>query len=986
MKKLLLNIAEYTFFTLVTFLFLGIAITISSFIWLSDYKEENLPHHIVQIASKFYSTPLIRTNIENATIKLNKDFSIKLQSSISINSKNSDTAIAKIETCQIRLYLSRIKNLKIPYNLIIEKANFAIHNTTTEDNAISDLVIKQLLKKTTTPLQITNLSIHDSIIKLNHLKYHLNQDINLKELPAKIIIPSIGNNNPNINMGWEKQTKNNIPQNNFYIKNIPFNIITTFIPSNYKPPILNELTTPMTIIVTTPQAKQNSIDLQITNNKEDKNVNHISITGRQNSKSLFSTAFNIKLKNGLGHFKGTSRILLKKHWFIKYKPKIFVNTEIENINLKNLKQLWPNEVEKQTRNWLVSSITEGNINKAFVKLNIQDLHNTKKDKLDAYLTFNNLKLNYYDEHKPITKSNGNAHFNLERIKINIDQAKAGNADIENSRVIIDFLAPGIPLIIDVNAKGKIQNFIHLLNGNAESNFQHRGVSVKKTKGLASFQCKVIIPLEHDISVHNSYISAQGKIENASLNITNNLKITSPIINLHIQNHTVSLAGNVDINGQNATLTLVNNLISKDHFDTQLAINATMQPKSELLMLLENKITIERGEILGNFVYLSKDNLEKMQLQLNMDNSQFSIPDIGLKKTSNNDAKFNMEMESTNQGKWVSKNLSLISQTDNINIKADIELSNDFNNILFLNTDIKMPSSSISFVLSKDDTKESYSIISKSLDLENTNLFDIFYALTKSKQKHSKETSISLQLDHIKMKNGIYFKNIIGHFDCKKSICSNSGLSMSMNNNKNLTVKLLNKSGKNFWLIKSNNAAYFLKGLNIYQNIEGGELIVKLENVTSKNSKTPSFSGTFKMTDFSAIKTPLLAKLVILSPFYSLIKTIEGEDLLPFKNMEGQFVIQNQSMQIKQAFATGKFLTATIRGNVNYKNDTLNLRGKMIPKSLVNSMFNEQAEQEQGKAVLSTKYRIVGKISEPEVRVNPIGAILSILTRIPLGLL
>lgn len=986
MKKLLLNIVEYAFFTLVTFLFLGIAITIASFIWLSDYKEKNLPHHIVQIASKFYSTQLIGIKIDNATIKLNKDLSIKLQSSISINIKNGDTAIAKIEACQVRLYLSKIKNLKIPYNLTIQKANFTIHNTTTEDNAISDLVTKQLLKKTSAPLQITKLSIHDSIIKLNHLEYHLNQDIDLKELPEKIIIPSLGKNTPSINIGWEKQTKNNTQHNNFYIKNIPFNTIATFIPRHYKPPILNDLTTPTTIIITTTLTKQNSINLQITNNEEDKNVKHISITGKQNSKSLFSTAFNIKLKNDLGHFKGTSRILLKKHWVIKYTPKIFVNTEIDNINLKNLKQLWPNEVENQTRNWLVSNITEGKINKAFLKLNIQDLHDTKKDKLDAYLTFNNLTLNYYDEHKPITKSNGNAHFSLERIKINIDHAKVGNADIDNSRVTIDFLAPGIPLTIDVNAKGQMQNFVHLLNGNTENNFQHRGVNIKKTKGLASFQCKVIMPLEHDISIHNSYISAQGKIENANLNVTNNLKVTSPIINLHIQDHTVSVAGKVDINGQNATLTLVNNLISKDHFDTQLAINAIIQPKSELLMPLHDRIAIERGEILGNFVYLSKDNLEKMQLQLNMENSQFVIPDIGLKKASNNDAKFTMEMESVSQGKWVSKNLSLISKADNINIKADIELSNDFNNILFLNADIKIPSSSINFVLNKDDTKESFSVISKSLDLENTNLFEIFNALTKSKQKQSKETSISLQLDHIRMKNGIYFKNIIGHFDCKRSICSNSGLSMSMNHNKNLTVKLLNKSGKNFWLIKSNNAAYFLKGLNIYQNIEGGELTVKLENITSKNSKTPSFSGTFKMTDFSAIKTPLLAKLVILSPFSSLIKTIEGEDLLPFKNMEGQFVIQNQSMQIAQAFATGKFLTATIKGNVNYKNDTLNLHGKMIPKSLVNSMFNEQAEQEKGKAILSTKYRIVGKISEPEVRVNPIGAILSILTRIPLGLL
>ncbi len=986
MKKLLLNIAEYTFFTLVILLFLVISVIVSGLIWLSDHKEKNLPNNIAQIASKLYSSPLISTKIKNATIVLNDDLSLELHSSILVKNKNSDTAIANIANSQIRLYLNRIKNFKIPYSLKIQKSDLTIQNTAIEDNTISDLVIKQLLKKTVVPLQITNLSIHDSIITLNHIKYRLNQDLDLNALPEKITIPSVDKNNPDIKVGWKKYTKNNVPHKNFYIKNVPLNTIAIFIPNNYRPPILNVTTTPMTISVTKNMTIKNNANIHVVNNAEDKTVKHISITGKQNSKSLFNTEFDIKFKNNLGNFKGTSQTLLKKHWFIKYNPKISLNTEIENINLKHLNKLWPKTIETQTRNWLVSSITKGNINKAFLKLNIQDIHDTKKDKLDAYLTFNNLTLHYYDEHKPITKSHGNAHFNLERIKINIDQAKVGNADISNSNVIIDFLAPNTPLIINVNAKGQMQNFVHLLNSNKENALQHRGLNVKKTNGLASFRCKVIIPLEHSISIHNSYINAQGKIENANLKITNNIKVTSPIINLHIQDHTVSAAGNVDINGQEATLTLISNLISKEHFDTQVAINAIIQPESELLKLLQNKITMESGEILGNFLYLSKDNLEKMQLQLNMNNSNFAIPDIGLRKTSNNDAKFNMEMESTNQGKWISKNLSLISKADNINMQSDIELSNDFNNILFLNADIKLPSSNINIVLNRNEEKESYSIISKNLNLENTNLFGLFNALTKNKQTQPKETSISLQLDHIKMKNGIYFKNIIGHFDCKKSICSNSGLSMSMNNNKNLTVKLLNKNGKNFWLIKSNNAAYFLKGFNIYQNIEGGELTVKLENITPKKSKVPSFSGTFKMTNFSAIKTPLLTKLVILSPFSSLIKTIEGEDLLPFRNMEGQFVIQNQSMRIEQAFATGKFLTATIKGNVNYKNDTLNLRGKMIPKSLVNSVFNKQKEHEQGKAVLSTKYRIVGKISEPEVRVNPIGAILSILTRIPLGLL
>lgn len=983
MKKLVFNIAEYIFFTLITFLLLVTLAITSSFLWLSDHKEKKLPNNVMQTLAKFYNTQFIRVQMNNATIVLNKDNSLELNGDVLIKHKNSNKVIAETPSGNIKFYPKKIKNLKIPYNLQIKKLDLTIQNTDLQDEALSALLKKYILDNSITLFQIENLAVYDSLLTLGSKKYTLNQTFNLQNFPNKIIIPSINKTQQDIYIEWQPQPKSNKSYDNLYIKNIPLNAITTFLPNAYRPPIFNKASTLMTLNLF---KDKNKTKININNNTTDTLINHFSIKVEQSSKSLFDINFDINLKNKLGQFKGNTHILFKQHWFFKPELKLFLNTELENLNLSNLKELWPEPVETQTRIWLISSIIKGSLNKASLKLNIQDINNIKKDNLDAYLTFHDLTLNYYDAHKPITNTSGNVHFDLERVKININSAKVGNADIDNSSVTINFLAPEIPLTINAQSNGQLKNFVHLFHyNNNGSTLEHRGVNVKNTNGLTSFRCKIIIPLAHDLSIDNTYIHVQGKIENADLKIKNNIEIKSPLLNFHIQNHIVSVAGEIYINGQKSSLTLINHLINKGHFDTQIAINAIIKPDSGLLKLLQNKVTMNNGEILSNFLYINKDNTEKIHLQLNMDNSNFMIPDIGLKKPQNNDAKFNMEIESLNQSKWKSKNLSLISKASNINIKSDIEISNDFNEIISLDSDVNIPNSNLNVTFNRTNTKSSYSIISTALDLEHTDLFGILNALTKNKQTKTKETSISLQLDNIKMNNGIYFKNILGNFDCKKSICSNSGLSMSMNNNTKLTIKLMNKNGKNFWLIKSNNAAYLLKGLNIYKNIEGGELTIKVSNITSKQNK-PSFSGSFKMTNFSAIKTPLLAKLIILSAFSSLIKTIEGEHLLPFKNMEGNFIIQNHSIRIEQAFATGKFLTATMKGNVNYKNDTLNLYGKMIPKSLVNSIFNQQKEQEQGKAVLSTKYRIVGTLAEPEVRVHPLGALLSILIRIPLGIL
>lgn len=984
MKKLFWALIEYISLILASILLVAFIFIGAGFLWLSDNHVKTLPKSIPQIFSKLYSSDFLTTHLESLNIQLNKNYNLDLTTKLFvINNHNKN--ILETDAVSIKIYINKIKKLKIPIDINIDQLRIHTSNLDVSESFISKNFNKFLYNRNSSIFKLNILSIKNSIIELGNRQYRLDHEFNFNSPLNAITIPCITNPQESIHITQNETSLLNDLTTDITIENIPINTVNHLIPKIYKPQIFNKSTSLLTLnILNIKESKE--LKLKIFNTSKDKVLDKINIVITKTNNTPCNIDFLLKLQNDQGYFKGSSQVFLNENKLFNSDIKFILNMESKNINLKHLDNLWPESLEYEIREWLVSSMTEGIIRKASIKLSISDVNNMSKDDLDVDLTFDDLNLNYYNNHKPISKASGNAHFDLEQVKINVNKGYIENAILEDSTVTIKFLEPDIPLVIETSSHGHLRNFMHFLQTDPDANVFYKNIDVNKIDGIVNLKCKITIPLEKDISIENSEILANGQFSNVSIPINTNINLKSKLLDLKIKDHSILVTGNTTINNQSGALTWKNNLLDSESFDNHILLTATITNSSHLLESLQNKIIIKDGKILGKLLYTNKDNSEKITFQLNMEPAKVIIPELGLEKKINNDAELNVEIESTNQSNWKSNNISFISKSEKINIKSNIEASNDFSKITAWTADIILPNSDLNFIFRQTDTKESLSLRSSSLDLSHTNLFEILNSFIKDKKPSQKDTSISLQLDNIKMKNKIFFRKILGNFDCINNFCSNSGLSMTMNDDTQLKVTLLNKNNKNFWLIKTNNAAYFLQGLDIYNNINGGELTIKIQNVAPAESRDSAFAGNFKMTNFKAIKTPLLAKLIILSPFSSLIKTIEGQDLLPFKIMEGNFTTQGQSMKIEHSYARGQNLIATLKGNINYKNDTINLSGKIIPKSLVNSIFNKQKEQEQGKALLFTQYRIVGKITEPKVKVHPIGAVLSILTRIPLGIL
>ena len=258
---------------------------------------------------------------------------------------------------------------------------------------------------------------------------------------------------------------------------------------------------------------------------------------------------------------------------------------------------------------------------------------------------------------------------------------------------------------------------------------------------------------------------------------------------------------------------------------------------------------------------------------------------------------------------------------------------------------------------------------------------------------NKKITLSVQIDKLLMKNNIIFHDIVGNLECTKHHCVNSGFSMKINDKDSLAVSLHEESGNNTWIFKTNNAASFLKGLDIYKDIEGGDLeahVHYLHNSNINKSAPPVMVGTVHMKDFNALKTPIITKLILLSPF-DVIKNLEKSSLIPFEDMELSFVFANKKLEINRAYAIGKVLAVSLDGSVDGKKDQINIKGRVTPKSKTNTALAKFKGKDISKAekegVIGNNFEIKGQLKNPSVSMNPISAVLSFLLRLtPIGLL
>ncbi len=180
---------------------------------------------------------------------------------------------------------------------------------------------------------------------------------------------------------------------------------------------------------------------------------------------------------------------------------------------------------------------------------------------------------------------------------------------------------------------------------------------------------------------------------------------------------------------------------------------------------------------------------------------------------------------------------------------------------------------------------------------------------------------------------------------------------------------------NEWLlsINSTHAGNTLRFLRLYEDMHGGNL-----QIEAKRDSSGEFIGHAKIRDFSLHNTSILVKLLTVASFTGMVDMLTGEGLT-FSHFDAPFRYQNHILTVKDGKTYGNVVGLSFSGAYNSANEDISVRGLISPAYGLNTLIGRiplVGSLLAGKdgTIFAANYAITGKVSNPDVRLNPLSVL------------
>ena len=920
--------------------------------------------------------------------------SFQINTALNIKTNTDTTSICSAKLVNLTFDLSKIfSEFSIPIKINVTSVAFNLDHTSAKDLNQRKLFALFTLFDNKKFLEPEILEIKNASLTLDKTRYTFDLKKTAEE-NTSIHAFTLVSAKTKSTIEVMQQKQNATEKTKYIIHNLPAKFITKIVPNALQNKFLVAINKNLFIsgkVEINSSKERRAFNASFYNQTQEKSRSESSTNFRA---TLTSEDWNdkIQIKKLLLSLPEKQGTILAKG-FIKYSSKLLgqrtslsLSFNANKLNLRAASTLWPKDIASDTRNWVVDSVKDGQLANLKGQIYLKDIFSAEPNNLsfEGRSKFQNLNLNYMPNFPQIDSLAGTVNFNNSEVAFNVQEGKLLDASIaKGSSVKINLKDKNCLLTVKAKALGPIKDFISFIPEENIIQLKNKKIDLNNINGTADTSVTIKIPLSKDISLNNLGLDVDAKLTEVNFYALDRLKLQGSLT-LGIHNHLLSITGTPLINKNISKFHWQTHLKDKMEFNNKLNVKLILDASKENVALLSDKIIISNGKIFSKVKYVGRDNDERITVSSNLDDPHVYIQDINLVKNSNKQLSFDLILINKNGKGWKTEKCDLISNEEDIRVYSYFELSNALDEVRKFDSTIQSKENNIiiNLVLNK---KEGKLIIHGNHITPNKN--HLFQLLNSQDFTKNKKLSLQIKIDKATMKNGVIFKKILGKFECHRNVCKSSALTMKINDKTilNSKLKIYKKNGS--IILRTNNAAALLKGFDTYKNIEGGNMVITFHPPKKNMLQRNQLKGDIYIQNFKAFKTPIIAQLLLMTPFTSIVEKLKGQDLITFKNVKGAFTITDNVIKLHDSLATGDLLSVTIGGYIDLKKQTLKLKGDLIPSCLINkfiSSIQSKKETNPEKYPLATSYTISGNLNKPKVHVDPISILVSIFTK-PLSL-
>lgn len=648
------------------------------------------------------------------------------------------------------------------------------------------------------------------------------------------------------------------------------------------------------------------------------------------------------------------------------KVHISLNAAVNDIPLKKVPDLWPSYLAADAHEWIKENVTEGNIEKATLTMNITG---SEVDNLVSVLNVKGATVRYVDEMKPVENAEAVVTLEKDSAKIKVISGQIDGVKAVGGYVNFLDLDKDVPLFdMDVEFKGSVPDGLSLVSSEPLLVCNDMPIPCKGIKGKATGHVQLNFPFVEENFEDSIKFAVSADLEEMIVPVPKtDWTVSEGSFKLFVNNSRLTLEGRGLLDEKQMQLDITSLFDDAENSTYQVILPITASMIHPYFESIDNFL---KGSLLTNITIRPiAENQMSVSLEFGLKDAEITLP-IGYVKEFNKRGTLKATLSIVDEKLEAIPSIYLSMPDESLLIKGKVDFPK--NRLFELNlSEIKAPRTDANLILSyyKNENFD-VKMKGKSADLSDLLHGDFFAVSEKETQNTTKikepekvaDFSIDASIDTLYLSEKEPFK------DVSVQIIKKNGrwqkVEGSMMAQKTLKVSLNPQETK--LRIQTQDVGDVLDRAGFTDRIKGGTL-----DSTLLQEKDGSLKGTIKVKNYELTKMDFFMQAATLLGILDAIRgdTIKFEKaLIPFTLMP------NHQIKIEDAVAFGTAVGVTMSGTVD--SDNVDLSGSVAPAYALNSLpgkipvVGSLLSAEEGGGLFGVSYSIKGKTNEAEVQFHP----------------
>jgi hypothetical protein len=663
------------------------------------------------------------------------------------------------------------------------------------------------------------------------------------------------------------------------------------------------------------------------------------------------------------------------------KPRAEGQAVVRNVPTDDLRRLWPRDVAKNARDWIVENLSGGRMSEARASFALSEgAKGWVAEKVGGTLQATGVDIQYLKPMPAIRGVDGRATFDATRFDIATTGGAVGNLRAGDGKIALYDLDTDIEKAdIQLPVAGPVREAVTLVDGPPLGFLKKIDLKPEDFGGDAAIQLALKFPLKKDLKVDEIDVLTTAEVKNfTQRKAALDQDVSAGDMKLRVDQRGLDVSGRVLFGGVPATVE-----VRREFADNAPIIGRT-RARGRVGTAERRAFGFDFDEYVDGPADIAVEYIERRGsrneaiVDATLTGARMMLTPFEWEKAPGKPATARARVAITN-GKAVSLPEFSVQAGDP---KAGGLIANG---TVALGTDGKSIARADlpSFRLGVTDVRASF--VRKGTTLGFTAAgpaFDVGPFQRDKSPRQPDRPGLELHVDVERLYFDADRLLYAVRFDGLRTsdrwetvdLAARTGSEMTLNNQ--VAVQLQSDAGHQTLMARAEDAGAFLRAVDITPNVVGGR--IEAHGLTDSAKPGRPIVGKLRMSEFRTVRAPILARVLSVALLTGVLDSLSGEGIR-FAGLEADFAYADPRLDVLDAKASGSSLGVTARGTMNLDADTVELDGTIVPANALNSLPGRipligNLLTGGGGGVFAATYRVSGALGDPRVTVNPLSAL------------